>query len=72
MKTWIIIVTILALVLYLVAKGMANYISSDRTARTEYIITGGMSHLGIAHTLISLLFYLVIIADIALLLIYFL
>jgi len=72
MKTWIIIISTLVVVLYLVAKGLANYIKNDQTARVEYWLTQGTSGLGIAHTIISFVLYLAFIADIVLLLIYFL
>ena len=72
MKTWIIILSTLVVVLYLLAKGLANYISGDRQARVEYWLTQGTSRLGIAHTIMCFLLYLVFIVDIVLLLIYFL
>lgn len=72
MKTWIIILSVLVIVLYLLSRGVANYIKTDRTARVEYWLTQGTSNWGITYAIIVLLCELAFIVDIVLLLIYFL
>ena len=72
MKTWIIILSVLVVVLYLLSKGLANYIRNDSDAKLEYVLYKGLSKLGIAYSIVVLLCELAFLVDVILLLIYFL
>lgn len=72
MKTWIIILSVLVIVLPGVAKGIAEYIKTDPTAKLDYLIKQGLSTAGIVYTITILLWELSLVVDVVLLLIYFL
>lgn len=72
MKIWIIVLSILFVVLRLVRQAFINYIKNDKTERLKYYFTDGTSLLGIWVGLITIISDLVAVADLTLLLIYYL
>ena len=72
MKVWIIVLSVLFVVLRLVRQAFINYIKNDKMERLKYYFTDGTSLLGIWVGLITIISDLVAVADITLLLIYYL
>ena len=72
MKTWIIILTVLVIILPIFAKGIAEYIKTDPTAKLDYLIKQGTSGWGCAYSIVVILWELTLIADVVLFLCYIL
>ena len=69
MKIWIIILSIAYILLLIISKGIANYISNDKEEVLKYKILDGASTLGIWFSCTALLSTLVGFADLVLIII---
>ncbi len=69
MKIWIIILSIAYILLLIISKGIANYISNDKEEALKYKILNGTSNLGILYGCVTLLSTLVGFADLVLIII---
>ena len=69
MKTWIIILSIVFILLFVVRTSIANYIRNDKTERVKYYFLDGATPIGIWHGIIYLLEKLVGFADVILIII---
>lgn len=69
MKIWIIILSIVFILLFVVRTFLANYIMNDKTERVKYYFLDGATPLGTWHGIIYILEKLVGFADIILIII---
>lgn len=70
MKTWIIVLAIIFVVLWLAKNALGNYIKNDKTESLKYYYSQGTSKLGIWYGLMALVTTLVGAADVILLFIF--
>lgn len=70
MKTWIIVLVIIFVILWLAKTALGNYIKNDKTESLKYYYSQGTSKLGIWYGLMALVTTLVGAADVILLFIF--